>query len=67
MRWSVKFLALGAMLLASACSTSGPVTEGACAWVKPIYVSRDDVLTDETARQILTHNETWQVNCGGDG
>ena len=51
------------MLLASACSTGGPVTEGACAWVKPIYISRDDKFTDGTARQILTHNEKWAAIC----
>lgn len=51
------------MLLVSSCSTSGPVTEGACAWVNPIYVSRNDILTDGTARQILRHNETWSALC----
>jgi hypothetical protein len=26
-------------------------------------VSRDDQLTDETAREILTHNEAWSAVC----
>lgn len=26
-------------------------------------VSRHDVLTDETARAVLTHNEAWQALC----
>lgn len=34
-------------------------------WVKPIYLSRDDVLTRGTAEQVLIRNETWeQVNEG---
>jgi hypothetical protein len=27
-------------------------------------VSQHDVLTDETAREILTHNESWEAVCG---
>lgn len=52
------------LLLLTGCWTSGPVTDGACGWVKPVYISRNDVLTDETARQILVHNETWEATCG---
>jgi len=26
-------------------------------------VSRQDVLTDATARAVLTHNETWEAAC----
>lgn len=63
MRLNVKCCALAATLLASACSTSGAVTEGACGWVKPIYVSKSDSLTDGTVRQILAHNETWARIC----
>lgn len=66
MKLSGMFLALAVMLLASGCSTSGAVTEGACVWVKPIYVSKSDALTDGTARQILAHNETWAANCPKD-
>ncbi|WP_263846913.1 hypothetical protein [Sedimentimonas flavescens] len=36
----------------------------ACGWVKPIHPSRADVLTDGTARQILTHNLTGDKVCG---
>lgn len=41
-------------LLLGGCA-SAPDT---CAWVKPIYPSHKDVLTTDTKRQILTHNET---------
>ena len=33
-----------------------------CAWVEPILVSKEDVFTDSTAKQILIHNETWEIN-----
>ncbi|MXS85276.1 hypothetical protein ABO04_04920 [Nitrosomonas sp. HPC101] len=56
------------MLLAS-CATNGHVTkipqiiDTSCEWVHFIYISKDDVLTDGTARQILNHNETLEKNC----
>jgi hypothetical protein len=31
--------------------------------VKPIYISKDDVLTDDTARQILILDEQWERVC----
>lgn len=51
-----------APLLAS-CATVGPATD-ACAVFEPIYVSRLDVLTDQTAREILAHNELGAKLCG---
>jgi hypothetical protein len=50
------------ILSVSACATSGPATDS-CAWVKPIYVSKQDVLTDGTVDQILGHNTKWQEIC----
>lgn len=55
---------MAATLFASACTSAGPATDGACAWVAPILVSRADVLTDRTAAAILTHNEAWEAVCG---
>jgi hypothetical protein len=40
------------------------VTTDGCEWAKPIYISHDDVLTDGTAKQILTHDETGKRICG---
>lgn len=31
-------------------------------WVQPIYISKDDRLTEGTAKQIAVHNETWEKN-----
>ena len=56
---------LALALLLNGCATSGRATEGSdCAWARPILVSRDDVLSDLTARQILAHNETGRRVCG---
>lgn len=40
-----------------------PVPGNGCDWVSPILVSRDDVLTDGTAKQIDTIDKNWVVNC----
>lgn len=51
-------------LLLSGCATSGLGTDGACSVFAPIWISKEDVLTDLTARQILIHNETGAAVCG---
>jgi len=48
--------------LLTSCGTSGHATD--FAWTRPIYISRADVLTDGTAREILVHNETGGEMCG---
>lgn len=40
------------------------VVDTACDWTKPIYVSKADVLTDETAATILAHNRAGARVCG---
>jgi hypothetical protein len=40
------------------------VIDTACDWTKPIFVSKTDVISDETARQILAHNIAGEKNCG---
>ena len=35
-----------------------------CSWVKPITMSKDDVLTDPTFNQIKAHDEMWLKKCG---
>ncbi|EIF30985.1 hypothetical protein BCh11DRAFT_06497 [Burkholderia sp. Ch1-1] len=40
------------------------IIDTACDWTKPIFVSKTDVLSDETARQILAHNMAGEKNCG---
>jgi hypothetical protein len=44
------------------CTTVAPAIDS-CVWVKPIYVSKQDVLTDGTVEQILRHNEAWERIC----
>ncbi|QWE95669.1 hypothetical protein [Cupriavidus sp. EM10] len=40
------------------------VTDTACDWTKPIYVDKADVLTNETAQAILSHNRAGAKVCG---
>lgn len=52
------------MLPLAGCATSGAGTKaGYCDVSQPILISKKDVLTDGTARQILSHNETWKSIC----
>ena len=53
-----------ALLCVSGCGVIGSETRAGCEWAKPIFTSKDDVLTDGTAADILNHNETWQAVCG---
>lgn len=48
------------------CATTGhiPPASNGCEWAKPILVSPKDVLTDETAKQILAYDETGAKLCG---
>jgi hypothetical protein len=56
---NVLTVCLTAVLLGG-CATSGAVTSlGYCEVSRPILVSKSDLFTDDTARQILTHNEVW--------
>ena len=62
LRWSARLLPLLLMIGVSACATVGPSADS-CVWVKPIYVSKDDVLTDKTVEAILAHNEKFEEIC----
>lgn len=54
------------LILLVGCGTSGPATDTqalACTGWRPIFVSRQDNLTENTARQILAHNLTGKERC----
>lgn len=55
---------LACLILLTSCETGGRVTDGFCMEAKPIFVSKADVLTAETARQVLAHNEFGALKCG---
>jgi hypothetical protein len=57
-------LSLASLILLAGCATSGAVTDGFCVEAKPILVSKADVLTPDTARQVLAHNEYGAARCG---
>lgn len=60
---SRKLKALPLAMLLSGCGTIGSGTETMCVVFEPIYISREDVLTDLTAQQILQHNEVGKRVC----
>lgn len=53
---------LASLTLLPGCEIAGLATDP-CATLRPVIVSRSDVLTPETARQILAHNEAWARLC----
>lgn len=40
------------------------IVDTGCDWNSPIYVSKTDVLSDETAKQVLAHNKAGAAKCG---
>ena len=54
-------LLLSLMLFGSGCASTNVISP--CSWVKIITVSGADVLTDQTAREILQHNEKVEQIC----
>ena len=40
-----------------------PPVDSFCAIAKPVYMTAEDVLTRDTLREIITHNETWKKLC----
>ena len=55
---------LASLILLAGCATSGPVPSDPCGPFRPIYVAKDDVLTEQTARDLLAHNRTGRELCG---
>jgi hypothetical protein len=65
MRW--RHVSIAIPILLGGCTMSGSVpvaSDSFCATQKPMLVSSKDVLTDITARQILTYNEYGVAHCG---
>lgn len=63
----LRMLACLTVLLLTGCETTGPVvvTDTGCDWAKPILIHKTlDRLTQDTALQILAHNETGAIRCG---
>jgi hypothetical protein len=51
------------VMFASGCASTPATIDTACSWVRIITISKDDVLTDDTARQILIHDEQVERVC----
>ena len=54
---------MGLDMILSGCATV-PAVSDYCRAFTPIYVNKADVLSDETAKQILAADETWAKLCG---
>lgn len=62
-------LLLAPVVLLTSCKTIGPetksqVTRISCQGWDPIYVSKQDILTKQTADEILAHNKFGAKQCG---
>ena len=55
---------LASLILLGACATNGHVPNDPCGPFRPIYVGKDDVLTEATARDLLVHNRAGRELCG---
>lgn len=53
-------LLLSLTLFVSGCAS---INGTECSWVSIITLSKDDILTEQTAREILTHNEKVEAIC----
>ena len=62
MRSGVILTLLTATLLTTACAASGP--GDFCVISEPIFIRPFDMLTAETGRQVLSHNEIGAALCG---
>lgn len=51
------------VMLCAGCATNG-VENSYCSIAKPIYITQGDELTDDTAREILDHDEVGAKLCG---
>jgi hypothetical protein len=52
------------VVLIAGCGIDPGATDVACDWAAPIRPSHADQLTEDTARQILIHNEIGVRICG---
>lgn len=55
---------LALLRLLASCATTGLETKTACEVFQPIYVSKNDRLTDDSAKEILRHNLLGAKLCG---
>lgn len=60
-----KLTLIAFLILLTSCASGGPApTDSFCATEKPILISKSDVLTAATSREILAHNEYGARKCG---
>ena len=62
-RWKTLFAACLTVPLLASCAVTGRVTETSCFWTKPFRVSKADILTEDLAGALLTHNRLRAQRC----
>ena len=60
--WKIALLA--SLIPLAGCATSSVVPSDPCGPFRPIYVGKADVLTEQTARDLLAHNRSGRELCG---
>jgi len=64
MRLKIILLVSMTATLLSSCGQNGQGTiDNYCLLAEPIYIGDEDILTNQTAGDILQHNELWSVTC----
>ena len=61
MKLTALWLLLSLTLFGTGCTST--VAIDSCSWVRIITVSKEDVFTDQTAREILAHNRKVEETC----
>ena len=59
-----KTLPLALMMFSASCASGSETDVPFCDWAFPIYVSKDDKFTGNTAREILEYNDHGAALCG---
>lgn len=52
------------VVILTSCAINGPETDTFCAIAHPIYISKNDVLTEKTLIAIIKLNEKGEELCG---
>ena len=51
------------MMSLTSCSPKSGLRSDGCDWIDPIYLDKNDVLTQYTKKSILNHNQNWSDIC----
>ena len=52
-----------ALLGLASCTAAPQIVDTGCDWVRPVYVTSEDRISEPTAAVILGNNRKWLANC----